>query len=79
MSLDEINTIRSNANMIVCGYAFTRMEDTSIHVIQLNHPYHALVLSEEGDVLETTMDDVELDIVMGYWLKNHKYIKETYA
>ena len=32
--------------------------------------YHALVMSAEGDVYETTMDDIELSIVLGYcpWL-----------
>lgn len=79
MSLDEINKIRSNADMIVCGYAFRRMADANIQIVQLSHPYHALVLSAEGEVLETSMDDVELDIVMGYWHKNHKYMEEAYA
>lgn len=79
MSLDDTNTIRSNANMIVCGYAFTKKADGNIQVVQLSQPYHALVLSAEGEVLETSMDDVELDIVMGYWHKNHKYMEEAYA
>lgn len=79
MSLEEVNAIRNDADMIVCGYAFTRRADANIQVVQLSQPYHALVISLEGEVLETSMDDVELDIVMGYWHKNHKYMKETYA
>lgn len=79
MSLDETTKIRDNADMIVCGYTFTRKDDATIHVVQLNSPYHALVLSSEGEVLETSMDDVELEIVMGYWNKNHKYMEEAYA
>ena len=38
--------------------------------------YHALVMSPEGDVYETTMDDIELSIVLGYWAKNKKYMEE---
>ena len=79
MSHNETNAIRSNADMIVCGYAFTRKDDASVHILQLTHPYHALVLSTDGEVLETSMDDVELDIVMGYWHKNRKHMEETYA
>lgn len=79
MSLDEIKKICSTADMIVCGYAFTRMDDSKIRVLQLQSPNHALILSCDGEVLETTMDDVELDIVNGYWKKNHKYMEESYA
>ena len=39
--------------------------------------YHALVMSPEGDVYETTMDDIELSIVLGYWAKNKKYMEEN--
>lgn len=79
MSADEIRSICSNADMIVCGYAFTRKEDSNIMILQLQMPHHALVMSKDGDILETTMDDVELDIVFGYWLKNKKYMEESYA
>lgn len=79
MSLEETNTIRENANMIVCGYAFTQKDDTNVQVVQLDSPNHALVLSSDGEVLETSMDDVELEIVMGYWRKNQKYMEEVYA
>ena len=65
--------------MIVCGYAFTKTEDSNIRVLDLKTPHHALVLSPQGEVLETTMNDVELSIVEGYWKKNQKYMEELYA
>lgn len=79
MSLDEIKKVCSNAGMIVCGYAFSRKEDSNILILQIHAPHHALLLSPFGEVLETSMDDVELDIVKGYWQKNHKYMEEAYA
>lgn len=79
MSIDEIKAIQAEADMIVSGYAFRKQEDATIQVIQLNEPYHALVLSPEGEVQETTMDDIELDIVRGYWMKNKKHMEEAYA
>lgn len=79
MSIDEIKDIQAGAGMIVSGYAFRKREDGTIQIVQLDEPFHALVLSEEGEVLETTMDDIELDIVKGYWQKNKKHMEEAYA
>jgi len=79
MSADELKNIYSNADMIVSGYAFTRKDDSTIMIFQLRLPHHALVMSNNGDILETTMDDVELDIVTGYWLKNKRHMEESYA
>lgn len=79
MSLDEINAVCADAGMVVCGYAFTRKENATIQVLQLQAPHHALVLSPEDEVMETSMDDVELDIVLGYWQINRKYMDVEYA
>ena len=79
MNNDDINKVCATADMIVCGYAFTKTNDSNIRVLDLNKPHHALVLSPQGEVLETTMDDVELIIVKGYWEKNEKYMEESYA
>lgn len=57
MSLDEINKVCNNADMIVCGYAFTKKEDRKIQILQIHPPYHALILSTEGVVLETALID----------------------
>lgn len=55
--MPDIKTIADNANIVVNGYAFTREED-GIHVLILNSPDKAVVFSEDGEVLETTMDDM---------------------
>lgn len=76
MNNDEILKVSSAADMIVCGYAFTKTENSNIRVLNLKDPHHALLMSQQGEVLETTMDDVELSIVEEYWNKNRKYILE---
>lgn len=76
MNNDEILKVSSAADMIVCGYAFTKTENSNIRVLNLKEPHHALLMSQQGEVLETTMDDVELSIVEEYWNKNRKYILE---
>lgn len=77
MTKEELQDIIENANMIVCGYAFTKSEDGNIRVLHIRPPYHALVISPEGDIYETTMDDIEINIVLGYWEKNKKYMEEN--
>lgn len=79
MNNEELMKLSSDAGMIICGYAFSRSEDSNIRVLDLRKPHHALLMSPQGEVLETTMDDVELNIVTGYWKKNQKYMEESYA
>ena len=59
MNNDELLKVSSAADMIVCGYAFTKTEDSNIRVLDLKEPHHALLMSQQGEVFETTMDDVE--------------------
>ena len=63
------------AEVIVNGYAFTK-DGTNVKVLNLNRPDKAAVLSKDGEVLETSMDDVELDIVVDYYKRNRKYMEE---
>lgn len=70
MNNDDLFRVSSTADIIVCGYAFTKTEDTNVQVLDLKEPHHALLMSPQGEVLETTMDDVELSIVEGYYGEN---------
>ena len=71
--MDKIREIADRADMIVNGYAFTR-ENGQIRVLNLNNLDKALVLSEDGRVLQTTMDDIEIRIVLYYWDNDRKYM-----
>ena len=73
--MPDIETVANKADVIVNGYAFTREED-GIHVLNLNSPDKAVVFSEEGEVLETTMDDIELSIASRYLKQNLKYMED---
>lgn len=64
-----------NANMIINGYAFTRNKD-EVRVINLNAPGSAAVIDRKNEVIETTMNDIELDIVMDYYNRNKEYMEE---
>lgn len=71
--MDKIREIADRADMIVNGYAFTR-ENRQIRVLNLNNLDKALVLSEDGRVLQTTMDDIEIRIVLYYWDNDRKFM-----
>lgn len=73
--MPDIKTIADKADMIVNGYAFTQ-EDDRIHVLNLNCPDKAVVFNLDGEVLETTMDDIELSIASRYLQQNLKYMED---
>lgn len=71
----NVAEVADAAEVIVNGYAFTKFEE-NIKVLNLKRPDKAVLLSKAGEVLETSMDDVELDIVLDYYKKNRKYMEE---
>ena len=70
----NIFEVADAAEVIVNGYAFTK-DGTNVKVLNLNRADRAAVLSQDGEVLETSMDDVELDIVIDYYRRNRKYME----
>lgn len=71
----DIKKIADEADMILNGYAYTRKQNI-IQVLNLNDLKSASVLSLDGDVLETTMDDIELSIILDHYKRDRKYMKE---
>ncbi len=74
----DIMQVADKADMIINGYAFTR-EDGVIRVLNLNNPEKAVMIDEAGDVLETSMDDIEIQIVKTYWNKNKELMEDENA
>ncbi len=70
----NIREIADAAEMIVNGYAFTKY-DKNIKVLNLNKPDRAALIRKNGEVLETSMDDIELDIILDYYRRNEKYME----
>lgn len=73
--MPDVKSIADKADIIINGYAFTR-KDESIQVLNLNSPNKAVVFSTDGEVLETTMDDIELSIASRYLQQNRKYMED---
>ena len=76
--MDKLKEIADQADMIVNGYAFTK-EGSQIRILNLNNPEKALVISDDGKVLETTMDDIEIRIVLDYWDNNREFMEDINA
>lgn len=71
----DIKSVADKADIIINGYAFTK-ENDRIHVLNLNSPQKAVVFNLDSEVLETTMDDIELSIVSRYLQQNLKYMED---
>lgn len=71
----DIKKVADTADLIINGYAFTRW-GIGYRVLNLNHPDRAAVITNDGEILETTMGDIELSIVEEYFDKNKELIKE---
>ena len=72
----NIKEIADKADMIVSGYAFTKEADL-VRVLNLAAPSRALVLNKAGEVLETNMDDIELEIVTDIYKRNKQYLEDS--
>lgn len=72
--MPDLKIIADKADIIINGYAITREQD-GIHILNLNSPDKAVVFSTNGEVLETTMDDIEISIASRYLQQNLKYME----
>lgn len=73
--MPDIKTIADKADIIINGYAFT-LDGDKFRVLNLNSPNKAVVFSANGEIEETTMDDIEISIVSRYLEQNRKFIED---
>lgn len=76
--MTNIQQEADDAELIVDGYAYTGC-DKGYRVLNLNHPASTALLSDTGEMYETTMDDIELSIARKYFAENRKYLGGAYA
>ena len=69
----NVQQVADAADMIVNGYAFS---PEGFRVLNLNRPDRAVVFSPAAEVLETSMDDIEIQIVRGYLEKNRALLED---
>ena len=69
----DMKKIAEKADMIINGYAFTIIQ-SGIQVVNLDRGT-ACVLDKNEQVIESSMDDIELDIVNGYYQRNKRFLE----
>lgn len=74
MPENELIKIAENADMIINNYAFTRQDD-NIKILNLRHPASAMIISSDGKMLETNMDEIEQSIVLNIWKNDSEYME----
>ena len=74
MSEERIMEIADAADMIVRGYAFTK-KDGNISVLNLNRPDCAMLMTPEGKMLESSMDEIEQAIVFKIWEEDSEFME----
>ena len=69
-----LKEIADKADMIIKGYAFTRDGDF-VRVLNLNGGQTSMVMSLDGTMIETNMDEIEQALVQNIWSKDSKYME----
>ena len=75
MPEERIKQIADNADMIVRGYAFTREGDL-IRVFNTNDGLSATVLTADGAMVGSSMDEMEQALVQSIWQRDSKYMED---
>ena len=79
MIMFDPKSIADEADVIIDGYAFIRKKEDRITIVNLNREGHAALVFPSGEVVETSMDDIELSIAMDYLERAKAYMEESYA
>lgn len=64
--------IADSAELIVGGYAMMKHE-LGVRIVNLNSG-NALIVSKDYDVLETSMEDLEVAVAIGYLKTNRSFL-----
>ena len=66
--------IAENAKMIINGYAFSFIP-AGVQAVNLKHNT-ACVFDADGSVIESSMDDIEMEIVADYYRRNKAFMED---
>ena len=75
MNIRNIEKLAEQADMIVNGYAITKC-DLGYSVVNLNIENSSAINDENNEMIQTSMDDIELRIAHDYLVKNKKILEQ---
>lgn len=71
--------IADEADVIIDGFAFIKKDEGRITTVNLNREGHAAHVFPSGEVVESSMDDIELAIAMDYLSRAKEYMEDSHA
>ena len=71
----DIEKIADGADVIINGYAFT-VDGDCVRVLNLNNVNSAAVINSKDEIVETSMDEIEEDIMMEYYNRSKSYMRD---
>ena len=72
--MPDLKKISDEADMIVNGFAYKKCKE-GIKIFDLNDGNGAAVISDDGSLIETNMDDIEFSIAQKNYISNAKYME----
>lgn len=73
MSMKEI---ADKADVIIDGFAILKKDNDQYAVVNINRPGHSTVFKKDGSIIESSMDDIEINIAQKYLGQALKYMME---
>lgn len=74
LSEQEVLRAAEDAKLIVCGYAFTALEDGLVRILDLKHPDCFMIVNSEAEIFETNMAPIEQRIVLELCRRNLQFM-----
>ena len=74
MNEEKIRKIADEADMVIRGYAFKKKGDF-IHIFNTNDGISAMVITADGMMVESNMDEIEQALVQSIWHRDAKYME----
>ena len=71
----NVEKAADEALVIIHGFAISRCAE-GIRVLNLNDGEGAVIMSSDGTLIETNMDDIEVSIAREYMLSALKYMED---
>ncbi len=78
MPKEDLVKICDDADMIIKGYAFKRKE-SNIEVFNVNDGFSMMIMTDNGILIETNMNEIEQALVKKIWCNDAKYMEDIDA
>ena len=75
----DAKRIADEAEVIIDGYAYIKKDEGRITIVNLNRKGHAALVFPTGEIVESSMDEIELSIALDYLDRAKAYMEDGHA